>query len=162
MPEPCPYCGDCPPDGECGCIASEDVAALRAQVEDLKAAGRTARDDATSALDLLSRVRFALGDNGTRMQAELLEYCRELAALPGRVAELEAQTPSALKAKLESAEARIAELERLVPDLSLLADEMDESGKKILRWVEGHAIPPGLNLHAHALRLSSLAAFLRR
>ena len=79
-----------------------------------------------------------------------------------RVAELEAQTPSALKAKLESAEARIAELERLVPDLSLLADEMDESGKKILRWVEGHAIPPGLNLHAHALRLSSLAAFLRR
>ena len=76
--KPCPYCGDCPPDGECGCIASEDVAALRAQVEDLKSAGRTARDDATSALDLLSRVRFALGDNGTRMQAEFLEYCAEL------------------------------------------------------------------------------------
>lgn len=77
-------------------IASLEVAntlaALRAQVEDLKSAGRTARDDATSALDLLSRVRFALGDNGTRMQGELMAYCRELAALPGRVAELEAQS----------------------------------------------------------------------
>ena len=78
MPKPCPYCGDCPPEGECGCIASEDVAALRAQVEDLKSAGRTARDDATSAFDLLSRVRFALGDNGKRMQDELIAYCAEL------------------------------------------------------------------------------------
>ena len=30
------------------------------------------------AFDLLSRVRFACGDNGTRMQDELEEYLREL------------------------------------------------------------------------------------
>ena len=64
---------------------------LRAQVDGLKAAGRQARDDATAALDLVSRIRMALNDNGKRMQDELLIYCRELAALPYRVAELEAE-----------------------------------------------------------------------
>ena len=39
---------------------------------------RQARADATSSLDLVSRIREALGDNGTRMQDELLVYCREL------------------------------------------------------------------------------------
>jgi len=101
-----------------GCAGCE-IESLRAQNDSLKAAGRKAADDATSALDLLSRVRFALGDNGTRMQGELVDYCRELAALPGRVAELEAQTPSALKAKLESAEARIQELEKWREDAAL-------------------------------------------
>ena len=73
----------------------------------------------TGALHLLARIREALGDNGTRMQGELMDYCRELAALPGRVAELEAQTPSALKAKLKSAEARIQELEKWREDAAL-------------------------------------------
>ena len=34
--------------------------------------------DATAALDLVSRIRMALNDNGKRMQDELLAYCREL------------------------------------------------------------------------------------
>lgn len=57
-----------------------EIESLRAQNGSLKAAGRKAADDATSALDLISRVRFALGDNGTRMQAEFLDYCRDLAS----------------------------------------------------------------------------------
>ena len=40
-----------------------------------------AADDAAAALDLVSRIREALGDNGRRMQDELLDYCRQLAAL---------------------------------------------------------------------------------
>ncbi len=36
-------------------------------------------DDATAALALLSRMRFACGDNGLRMQDELEEYLRGLA-----------------------------------------------------------------------------------
>lgn len=43
-----------------------------------------AADDAAGALDLVSRIREALGDHGLRMQDELLEYCRELAAREGR------------------------------------------------------------------------------
>lgn len=31
-----------------------------------------------SALNLLTEIRFALGDNGKRMQDELIEYCKEL------------------------------------------------------------------------------------
>ena len=60
------------------CRDCDERDALRAQVDDLKAAGRQARDDATAALDLVSRIRMALNDNGKRMQDELLEYCREL------------------------------------------------------------------------------------
>lgn len=56
----------------------DDASALQAQVDDLKVAGRQARDDATAALDLVSRIRMALNDNGKRMQDELLAYCREL------------------------------------------------------------------------------------
>ena len=36
------------------------------------------RDDAAAALGLLSRMRFACGDNGKRMQDELEDYLREL------------------------------------------------------------------------------------
>lgn len=75
---------------ECYECLREERDALAARVDDLKTAGRQARDDATAALDLVSRIRMALNDNGKRMQDELLEYCRELAALPARVAELEA------------------------------------------------------------------------
>ena len=44
----------------------------------LKESARKSADEAASALDLLSRVRFALGDNGVRMQDELIAYCAEL------------------------------------------------------------------------------------
>ena len=56
----------------------DDASALQVRVDDLKAAGRQARDEATAALDLVSRIRMALNDNGKRMQDELLAYCREL------------------------------------------------------------------------------------
>ena len=35
-------------------------------------------EESTAALALLSRMRFACGDNGKRMQDELEEYLREL------------------------------------------------------------------------------------
>ena len=73
---------------------AEENGTLRAQVDDLKTAGRQARDDATAALDLVSRIRIALNDNGKRMQDELLSYCRELATLPARVADLESRLSS--------------------------------------------------------------------
>lgn len=62
-------------------LSPEDAEALGKMLDDMEAAkenGRKAADDAASALDLLSRVRFALGDNGTRMQADLIVYCAEL------------------------------------------------------------------------------------
>lgn len=73
-------------------LAPEDAEALGKMLDDMeaeKAARRKAADDAAGALDLLSRVRFALGDNGTRMQDELLVYCRELAAVALRFDELQ-------------------------------------------------------------------------
>ena len=42
----------------------------------------------TGALYLLARIREALGDNGARMQDELLEYCRELRDSAGALAAL--------------------------------------------------------------------------
>ena len=62
--------------------------AIKAQIDDLKSAGRQARDDATAALDLMSRVRMALNDNGKRMQDELIDYCRDLARMPYRIQKL--------------------------------------------------------------------------
>jgi hypothetical protein len=37
-------------------------------------------DDMQAALSLVARIREALGDNGKRMQPELIEYCRQLVA----------------------------------------------------------------------------------
>lgn len=54
--------------------ATADIEAVNAQCRNLA-------DDNASLLDLLSRIRFALGDNGKRMQSELIEYCAELRAL---------------------------------------------------------------------------------
>ena len=62
-------------------LALEDAEALGKMFDDMeeaKEAGRKTADDAASALDLISRVRFALGDNGKRMQPELIEYCADL------------------------------------------------------------------------------------
>ena len=60
------------------CDAPETV--WRPALDSLRDDLEQARKDNISAFDLLSRVRFALGDNGKRMQDELLDYCRELAA----------------------------------------------------------------------------------
>ena len=47
-----------------------------------------ARRDAWAALDLVSRIRFALGDDGKRMQDELIAYCAELRELADRYRDL--------------------------------------------------------------------------
>ena len=126
----CPQCGTVSVDEdgccrECGADATgkaldelaNDIQVLRAQVDDLKTAGRQARDDATAALDLVSRIRMALNDNGKRMQDELLIYCRELATLPTRVAEMESVRDDRSRAyaarglALEEERDRVAELE---------------------------------------------------
>lgn len=62
----------------CSVIQDEVGASLVARVEELEESARKSADEAAGALGLLSRVRFALGDNGKRMQLELLGYCAEL------------------------------------------------------------------------------------
>ena len=95
---------------ECYECLREERDALAARVDDLKTAGRQARDDATAALDLVSRIRMALNDNGKRMQDELLIYCRELATLPARVTEMQAGYEESVDRRI-ALEARVAELE---------------------------------------------------
>lgn len=61
-------------------IGAEREARLMAQVAELRAErDALANTDAGSALALLSRMRFACGDNGLRMQDELEDYLRALA-----------------------------------------------------------------------------------
>lgn len=54
-------------------IRDTEIARLETDLE-------LARRDHASALLLVADIRFALGDNGKRMQAELVEYCKELRA----------------------------------------------------------------------------------
>lgn len=44
-----------------------------------------AEGDATSLLFLLAQIREAVGDNGKRMQNELVEYCRDLRRSKGTI-----------------------------------------------------------------------------
>ena len=79
-----------------------DFNGLRARVASLEETGRLNAEEYIKAQAETTRWAARCGvEKGKREQAE------------ARVAELEAQTPSALKAKLDSAEARIAELEAL-------------------------------------------------
>ena len=54
------------------CTQAEENAALQNRIDELE------RQE-TGALYFVAQIREALGDNGTRMQDELLAYCRELA-----------------------------------------------------------------------------------
>jgi hypothetical protein len=49
---------------------------IRAQVAEKKVDELTSEN--TSLIKLVADIRFALGDNGKRMQPELIEYCKEL------------------------------------------------------------------------------------
>lgn len=60
------------------CTQAEENAALQNRIDELE------RQE-TGALYLVAQIREALGDNGQRMQDELLAYCRRLVALSGYV-----------------------------------------------------------------------------
>jgi len=62
---------------------------LTADCEKLESELAAARADATSAMRLVADIRFALGDNGRRMQTELIEWCKTLAADARRLDRLE-------------------------------------------------------------------------
>jgi len=64
--------------------AVREIAALAAEVERLRA-------DHAAALGLVADVRFALGDNGKRMQSELIEWATGLCKDAGRYQWLRAQ-----------------------------------------------------------------------
>ncbi len=53
------------------CADAREIADLREELERERAAK-------AAALGLVSSIRFALGDNGRRMQPELIEWCRGL------------------------------------------------------------------------------------
>jgi len=63
------------------CKDCEKLKVLEDKLEDMRdEVGRSAQD-AFSALYLVARIREALGDNGLRMQDELIGYCKHLAEL---------------------------------------------------------------------------------
>ncbi len=53
-------------------------APLLAEIERLTAELEDAKRGQTGALDLVSRIRWAVGDHGARMQPELIEYLRQM------------------------------------------------------------------------------------
>jgi len=55
-----------------------ELEAANAQIEQLKGREKANADDLYSALMLVAKIREALGDDGRRMQDELLTYCRQL------------------------------------------------------------------------------------
>lgn len=64
---------------ECAREKDRETTVLHAELEHTQIVLKRAQQDAISALDLVSRIREALGDNGKRMQDELIEYCKKLA-----------------------------------------------------------------------------------
>ena len=62
-------------------LAGQMMSGAAAEIERLSAALAEAIDQQMHALDLVSRIRWALGDKGLRMQDELIEHCKVLAAL---------------------------------------------------------------------------------
>ena len=58
--------------------AKMDRDQAREEAQAAKLAQAQAKGDATAMLSYLADLRFALGDNGKRMQDELLDYCRDL------------------------------------------------------------------------------------
>lgn len=57
----------------------EELDLFRDELERVRTELTKTQMESAGALDLVSRIRFALGDNGKRMQDELIEYCKELA-----------------------------------------------------------------------------------
>ena len=55
-----------------------EVGGLRAELEQARQDRNDARAERQAALSLVANIRFALGDNGLRMQDELVEWCKTL------------------------------------------------------------------------------------
>jgi hypothetical protein len=103
-----------------------------------------------AALRLVSDIRFALGDNGKRMQDELVAWCKEIAGAQARVADLEQQVQLDDKAKRvmvqwSSAEKRELEARnaRLVAELQNIANakphEWGEERDQFQAWAQNRA-----------------------
>lgn len=108
----------------------------------LKESARKSADEAASALDLLSRIRFALGDNGVRMQDELIAYCAEIRDAMARVAELDARISegqATLKRRNEECDSLRSERDHYGQILTDLLDAMDPH---IGRFADGEPIDP--------------------
>ena len=158
-------------------LSPEAAEALGQMLDDMETAkenGRKAADDAASVLDLLSRVRFALGDNGKRMQAELLEYCAELRGAAGALAALDedfqrvkaerdgaiqrhdemVRLHSGLTAERDHLRARVASLEE---SARLNAEEYIKAQAETTRWAARCGVEKGLREQAEA-RVAELEA----
>lgn len=96
QPSGCPSCAAA--EAQCDRMAQrirELEAALALEVKarvacaeiahEAKLALAKAEGDATSLLFLLAQIREAVGDNGKRMQNELVEYCRDLRRSKGTI-----------------------------------------------------------------------------
>lgn len=57
----------------------EELNLLRDELEGVRTELTKTQMESAGALDLVYRIRFALGDNGKRMQDELIAYCKHLA-----------------------------------------------------------------------------------
>ena len=61
---------------DCNCC--EKLQEMKDKIADLELEIHRAQEDFYSSLYLVARIREALGDNGLRMQDELIEYCKAL------------------------------------------------------------------------------------
>ena len=61
---------------DCNCC--EKLQEMKDKIADMEFEIHRAQEDFYSSLYLVARIREALGDNGLRMQDELIEYCKRL------------------------------------------------------------------------------------
>lgn len=109
------------------------------------AAYEKAAHDNASLLNLLGEIRAAVGDNGARMQGELIEYLKELHA--GRTGSLMAKIDLAQDAlsfdagdwTTESRERRLLELENrmLVAQVNSLSEQVDKLKEQLAKAIAG-------------------------
>lgn len=85
------------------CADAREIAELREELERERAAK-------ASAFGLVSSIRFALGDNGRRMQPDLIEWCRGLRAHAQDLAQLRGES-TVLRTLLRQADEVLATID---------------------------------------------------